>query len=88
MGIVAVRVTLADSSVLPVDEQLGVLVAGDLASRVDGLALRFVDRRQSLVAFASDAPSISGRDDMLVLAQLRPPLELRACGPTAMRRRY
>jgi hypothetical protein len=69
MGIVAVRIALADPPVLPVDEQLRRLVAGDLAPGVDGFSLGVVNRGQSLVTLAPDSPSIAGRYDMLVLAQ-------------------
>jgi hypothetical protein len=69
MGVVAVRVASADPPVLAVDEELGMLVPGDLAPGVDRLTLRVVDRGQAPVTFASDTPSIPGWDDVLVLAQ-------------------
>jgi hypothetical protein len=66
--IVSVRVALADAAVLAVDQQLRVLVAGDLATGLDRLALGVMHRGQSLVAFAADGPFVAGRDDVLVLS--------------------
>jgi hypothetical protein len=64
MRVAAVGVALADLAVLAVDQQLGLLVARDLAAGVDCLALGVVDGRQPSVARAADAPLVPRRNDV------------------------
>jgi hypothetical protein len=50
-----------------VDEQLGMLVLGDLARVLDCLSLRIVDGGRAAVARTANGPTVLVRHDMLVL---------------------
>ena len=63
-----VAVPLADSAVPPVDEELRMLVAGNLAAAVNRLALGSVDRGGPLSALGFHGPPAIAGDHMLVTA--------------------
>src|SRR5690606_5825760 len=66
-GIVAVAVLVADTAILSMDYEFGLLVARDLPRRVNGLLLRAVHGGCPLVASAFDSPSVLVGNDMLIL---------------------
>ena len=68
IGVVTVAVPLADSAVPSVDEELRMLVAGNLAAAVNRLALGSVDRGGSLSALGFHGPPAIAGDHMLVTA--------------------
>src|ERR1700730_369913 len=68
IGVVTVAVPLADSAVPSVDEELRMLVAGNLAAAVNRLALGSVDRGGLLSALGFHGPPAIAGDHMLVTA--------------------
>lgn len=70
----AVAVALADPGVAPVDQQLGALVTGDLATALDCFSLRLVQGRRSSAAGGLDGPAAGTRGNVLVTGQ--------GCSPT------
>jgi hypothetical protein len=67
----AVTVALADAAVLAVNQDLGLVASGSVASRIDGLLLGAVDRGGPLVALNLHSPPVRVRHDVDVLAHFR-----------------
>jgi hypothetical protein len=53
-----------------VDQNLGLLIDGDLRRRISRLSLRLVNARRTTVARTLDGPTAFVRDDMLVLSHV------------------
>jgi hypothetical protein len=68
--IMTVAVALTDLAVTPLDEQLALLLDGDVPRTVNRLFLRVVDGGKAVVAFTSHTPLITAVDgyDPLVLS--------------------
>jgi hypothetical protein len=65
-GVVAVAITLGDSAIPIVDNQLGALVAADLPSPVNGVLLPVEVTRSSAAAAPFDVPPAAFiRDDVM-----------------------
>jgi hypothetical protein len=69
-GIVTVAIPLTNLAIPSVDQDLGLLVDGDLCRRFRRLSLRLMDARRPAVALALDGPTALVRDDVLVLSHV------------------
>ena len=68
MWVFAVRVFVADLAVGPVNDQLRLLIARDLARSINGLSLRVVDTGGALVAFTLHDPVVTALSNVLILS--------------------
>jgi len=67
--VVSVATPLTDLTILAMDQQFAVLLLRNRPRGVDGLTLGIVDRRHSVVAFATHRPAFGVRYYVLVLAR-------------------
>ena len=65
--VIAVAVAGADLPIAPMDQQLAVLIARDLAGGLDSFGLHIVDGSAALISGSADGPASIGGDYMLVL---------------------
>ena len=49
------------------DDELALLMAGDFPARIDGSALRLMDRSDAVLAFAPDGPGVGMWHNVLIL---------------------
>ncbi len=68
IGIVTVAASLTNLPIPSVDQDLGLLIDGDLRRRFSRLGLRLMNARRSAVARTLDGPTALVRDDVLVLS--------------------
>ena len=61
IGVISMRVALADTTVPAVDEQFAVLIPRDLTRGVNGLELGPVDRSSTLTTGSADGPTAAVR---------------------------
>ena len=59
-------ITLSDAAISAVDKKFRILIAGDLSTRINRLALGAVNGRSSLTACTTDSPPVFMWHNMLI----------------------
>ena len=71
--VIAIRIPIADSPVRTMNEELALLVDGDLSPSLDRISLSGMDTGDSVTALSTDCPLVCIRDYMLVGHTRHPP---------------
>lgn len=64
--VIAMGIAFPDTAIPAVDKKLGFLIASDLSTCINRLALGPVNGRSSLTACATDSPPVFMRHNMLI----------------------